>query len=146
MTPPLRSTVVTIELTKPGVDLGIVITDSEASLAFYCGTLGLEHVADMPMPIAGGGTMHRVQCGNSVLKLVNLTDTPATRTTGGIPGAIGFRYVTLSVGNSEEAVAACEAVGAPIAVPVSEIRPGVRIAMIEDPDGNWVELLQVDDA
>jgi predicted enzyme related to lactoylglutathione lyase len=24
----------------------------------------------------------------------------------------------------------------------TEIRPGVRIAMIEDPDGNWVELLE----
>ena len=24
-----------------------------------------------------------------------------------------------------------------------EIRPGVRIAMVTDPDGNWVELLQI---
>jgi hypothetical protein len=24
-----------------------------------------------------------------------------------------------------------------------EIRPGVRIAMVADPDGNWVEFLQV---
>ena len=45
------------QLTKSGVDFGIVISDSERSLAFYCGFLGLEHVADMPMPIGGGGTM-----------------------------------------------------------------------------------------
>jgi hypothetical protein len=24
-----------------------------------------------------------------------------------------------------------------------EIRPGVSIAMVEDPDGNWVELLKI---
>ena len=24
-----------------------------------------------------------------------------------------------------------------------EIRPGVRIAMVSDPDGNWVEFLQI---
>jgi hypothetical protein len=26
-------------------------------------------------------------------------------------------------------------------MPVTELRPGVTIAMVEDPDGNWVELL-----
>ena len=33
--------------------------------------------------------------------------------------------------------------GSKIAVPVTEFRPGVTIAMIEDPDGNWVELLSL---
>ena len=35
-----------------------------------------------------------------------------------------------------------EDAGDTIAVPLTEIRPGVRIAMIEDPDGNWLELVQ----
>jgi len=39
-------------------------------------------------------------------------------------------------------VAACQAGGYTVAVAPREIRPGVRIAMVEDPDGNWVEFLQ----
>ena len=43
----------------------------------------------------------------------------------------------------EEAVKACEDAGYKITVPVTEFRPGVTISMIEDPDGNWVELVQM---
>ena len=45
---------------------------------------GLEHVGDMPMPIGGGGTMHRVQCGDSLLKLVAFDETPPAAAPGGI--------------------------------------------------------------
>ena len=31
-------------------------------------------------------------------------------------------------------------------MPVTEIRPGVTISMVEDPDGNWVEFLQASEA
>ncbi len=35
-----------------------------------------------------------------------------------------------------------EKAGYKIPVPAKVIRPGVTIAMLEDPDGNWLELLQ----
>ena len=38
-------------------------------------------------------------------------------------------------------VAACEEAGVKVIVPVSEIRPGVTIAMVTDPDGNVVEFV-----
>ena len=133
-----------LDITKPGIDLGIVITDSERSLDFYCGVLGLEHVVDMPMPIAGGGTMHRLQCGDTVLKLVNLTTTPERGRGGGPGGATGLRYFTITVSNLEEAVGAAEAAGVAVPLPATVVREGVTIAMLEDPDGNWVELLQID--
>jgi catechol 2,3-dioxygenase-like lactoylglutathione lyase family enzyme len=41
----------TVKLAKSAIDLGIVVSESARSLAFYCELLGLEHVADMPMPI-----------------------------------------------------------------------------------------------
>ncbi len=133
----------TANLAKPGVDLGIVISDSERSLAFYCGVLGLEHVADMPMPIAGGGTMHRVQCGDSLLKLVKLNEDPPADGGGGIAGGQGYRYLTLTVSNIEDIAATCSDNDVPIAVPVTTIRDGVSILMVEDPDGNWVEFVQL---
>jgi catechol 2,3-dioxygenase-like lactoylglutathione lyase family enzyme len=39
-------------------------------------------------------------------------------------------------------VAACEAAGRKVVVPITELRPGITIAIVEDPDGNWVEFLQ----
>ena len=53
--------------------------------------------------------MHRVQCGGSLLKLVAFDTTPPTAVGGGIPGALGLRYLTMYVSNLDEMVAACEA-------------------------------------
>jgi len=131
-----------VQLAKSAIDLGIVITDSEKALAFYVGVLGFEHQADTPMPIGGGGTMHRLMCGDSMIKLVNLTNTPQAAAPGGIPGATGMRYFTMQVTNLTEMMAACAEAGVTIAVPESEIRPGISIGMVEDPDGNWVEFVQ----
>ncbi|MEX1023180.1 MAG: VOC family protein, partial [Dehalococcoidia bacterium] len=108
---------------------------------FYRDTLGLEHVADTPM--GPNGTMHRLMCGTSLIKVIEYQQAPeAANPTGGIPAASGYRYWTISVSNLDELAGACEAAGYTVAVPPREIRPGVRIAMIEDPDGNWVELLE----
>ncbi len=130
-----------IKLAKDSIDLGIVVRDADKALAFYRDTLGLEHIADTPMP--GGGTMHRLMCGTSLIKVVAYDTTPdAKPAPGGIQGASGYRYWTISLTNLEDVVADCAAKGYRVPVPVREIRPGVSIAMVEDPDGNWVELLR----
>ena len=131
-----------VQLAKSAIDLGIIITDSEKALAFYVDLLGFEHQADTPMPIGGGGTMHRLMCGDSMIKLVNFDTTPPAAAPGGIPGATGMRYFTMQVTNLSEMMADCEAAGVTIAVPEAEIRPGVSIGIVEDPDGNWVEFVQ----
>jgi hypothetical protein len=48
---------------------------------FYADLLGLEHVADMPMSmsIGGGGAMHRVQCGDLLLRGWGRFNTPSDR-------------------------------------------------------------------
>lgn len=129
-----------VELTKQAIDLGIVTRDGEAALKFYRDTLGFRHEGDMPL--GGGGTMHRLWCGDSLIKvLVHERPPEASPAPGGIAGATGYRYWTISVSNLPELVAACEAAGYRVPVPEREIRPGVSIAMVEDPDGNWVEFL-----
>lgn len=129
-----------VALTKDSIDLGIVINDSEKSLAFYRDTLGFEHVGDLP---AGGGTtMHRLMCGTTLIKLLKQAAAPTPATPGGIQGAAGYRYFTISVSNIAEVVGACEAAGYRVPVSIREFRPGITIAIVEDPDGNWVEFLQ----
>ena len=130
-----------IALTKQAIDLGIVTTDGEAALKFYRDTLGFTHEADTPFPM--GGTMHRLWCGDSLIKVVVPDKAPEQRPAGGgIAGATGYRYWTISVANLRELVTACRDGGYRIRVDATEIRPGVTIAIVEDPDGNWVEFLQ----
>ena len=131
-----------VKLSKDSIDLGIVVSDGAKALAFYRDVLGFRHVGDMPMP-GGGGTMHRLMCGKSMIKVVvpgKELDTKAPG--GGIQGAYGYRYWTISVTNLDELAKAVGDAGYHILTPPRELRPGIRIAMIEDPDGNWVELLE----
>ncbi len=133
----------TLNITKDSVDLGIVTKNADKLLEFYRDTLGLKVEGEMPMP--GGGHMTRLQCGSSVIKIVVNGKEPAgISAPGGIGGATGYRYFTISVSNLKEATDACSAAGYKVAVPPVEIRSGITISMIEDPDGNWVELLQID--
>jgi catechol 2,3-dioxygenase-like lactoylglutathione lyase family enzyme len=130
-----------VALTKDSIDLGIVVTDVEKSLAFYRDLLGFEPAGQMPMP--GGGTMYRLMCGTSMIKLIHSAKAPAAPAPpGGIAGAYGYRYWTISVSNIEQLVTDCASAGAKIALPVTALRPGLAIAIVEDPDGNWVEFLQ----
>lgn len=131
-----------VKLAKDSIDLGIVVSDGATALAFYRDTLGFKHVGDMPMP-GGGGTMHRLLCGTSMIKLVVPGKALETKApAGGIQGAYGYRYWTISVTNLDELAKAVGEAGYRVLTQPRELRPGVRIAMIEDPDGNWVELLE----
>ena len=130
-----------LALTKDSIDLGIVVTDPEASLKFYRDTLGFVEAGTMDMP--GDAKMYRLMCGTSMIKLVHpgkALEAKAAR--GGIQGAYGYRYWTISVSNIEEITAAVGAAGYKVAVPVTALRPGVTISIVVDPDGNWVEFLQ----
>jgi predicted enzyme related to lactoylglutathione lyase len=131
----------TIEIKKPAIDIGIVANNIDAMMGFYRDTLSLEFEATIPMP--GGGKMNRFKVGDSVIKVIELDPKPSVEAaTGGIRGATGYRYWTISVGNLNACVVKAEAAGSKIVVPAKEVRPGVTIAIIADPDGNWVELLE----
>lgn len=128
-----------LQLSKDSIDLGIVTTDAAASLAFYRDLLGLEDLGDGPMP---GGHMYRLQCGTSMIKIIQPKRDPSgAAPAGGIVGATGYRYWTIQVSNIDEVVAACADAGRVVAVPVTELRPGTSMAIVEDPDGNWVEFI-----
>lgn len=132
-----------LDIVKESVDVGIVVRDADKALAFYRDTLGLEPdaLAQMPMP---GGVMHRLKAGSTVIKLLAFEQSPqAANPPGGIAGGSGFRYFTITVKNLDEATAAAEAAGYVVPMSPRDLRPGIRISMIEDADGNWVELLQL---
>ena len=60
-----------VAIKKSAIDLGIVTTNGDAMLAFYRDTLGFTYERQIPMPI-GDGIMHRMDCGESLIKLVGI--------------------------------------------------------------------------
>jgi|TARA_B100001093_G_scaffold457783_1_gene469755 catechol 2,3-dioxygenase-like lactoylglutathione lyase family enzyme len=125
---------------KSAIDLGIITNNLEPMLAFYRDLLELEVEAVIDMP--GGGVMHRFKAGDSIIKVIETDPKPEMNAApGGIRGATGYRYWTLHVMNLAGAMDKLEAAGVKIVVPSKTIRPGVKIAIVADPDGNWVELL-----
>jgi catechol 2,3-dioxygenase-like lactoylglutathione lyase family enzyme len=132
-----------VKVAKDAIDLGIVTTNGEAMLHFYRDVLGFRHEGDINMEHVGIKVMHRLWFGNSLIKIVVPVKDPATPAApGGIAGGTGYRYWTMTIENLDEVLGAVEAAGQKIVRPRTEVRPGVVIGMIEDPDGNWVEFIQ----
>ena len=93
------------------------------------------------MPMPGGGTMYRLLCGTSMIKLVRSRQGATRARRRAASRRTGYRYWTISVATSRASRddATRRATRSPCTP--REIRPGITIAIIEDPDGNWVELL-----
>ena len=129
-----------VELKKEALDLGIVSNNQDEMVAFYRDVLGLKEGPEMKFP---GMLIRPLECGNSRIKIVHMKHEPTTSAApGGLGGATGMRYFTLWISNLDETLAACEAAGAKLAVPVTDAGAGARICIVEDPDGNWVELVE----
>jgi catechol 2,3-dioxygenase-like lactoylglutathione lyase family enzyme len=128
--------------TSAGVDIGIVVSNGPAALAFYRDVLGLTHAGDNPFP--NGGTMHRLMAGESMVKIVVPEPAPAAAAPpGSIADGRGFRYITFSIDDLDAMLDACRAASVPVTRDAVEMAPGVRIALVEDPDGNTVEFLEM---
>ncbi len=132
-----------VKATKPAIDLGIVTTNGDAMLAFYKDVLGFRHEGDVNMEASGIKVMHRLWFGDSLIKLViPMREPKAPPVLGGIPGSTGYRYWTMTISNLGDVMKEIEAAGHKVIRPRTEIRPGVAIAIVEDPDGNWVEFIE----
>lgn len=129
------------DLAKPHIDVGVVTDDREAALAFWSGLLGFPVEGEVSFP---GMTIVRLTAGNAVLR-VCVTENPAPHhaNSGGFAEETGLRYVTLTVRNLDALVAEASAQGYPVPFPPREIRPGHRVAQIQDGRGVTVELTEV---
>ena len=123
---------------KESLDLGVLVSDIKASLDFYQNTLGLELRDTNELAF---GTMHRLGFGSSDFKLIDPKKVPPKGAVG-LPAQLGFRYVTFVITNLKEVCAALKEKGIEFVLPETELRPGVLIAMVKDPDDNIVEFVQ----
>ena len=123
---------------KDSLDLGILVSDINASLEFYRDILGLEYVGETPVWF---GTIYRLRFGSSDFKLVKPNTIPP-RGAIGLESQLGFRYVTFVIHDLTGLCGELENKGIEFSLPQKELRPGVSIAMVKDPDGNVVEFVE----
>ncbi len=124
------------------MQVGIVPRDLAASLAFYRDVLGLPYVG--ARPVIEGRTLHLFEFDGGILKLLEQpADAPPV--TEHAPGgdfqtATGVRWITFDVADLDAIVARCA--GRRFQMPVTRLRPGLRVCIVEDLDGNAIELVE----
>ena len=123
---------------KDSLDLGILVSDIKASLEFYRDILGLDYVGEIPVWF---GTMHRLRFGSSDFKVTQPNTIPPKGPIG-LESQLGFRYVTFVIQDLRGVCKELQSKGIEFFLPEKELRPGVRIAMVKDPDGNIVEFVE----
>jgi len=123
---------------RDGIDIGILVADIGRSLDFYVGLLGLEKIEEVDLWF---GKMHRLKFGSSFVKLIE-PDNPPPAGPSNIEDQGGVRYLTFPVSNIDAVCSACAQAGVIFAREKQEIRPGTLIAMLRDPDGAIVELVE----
>ncbi|HWD03503.1 MAG TPA: VOC family protein [Amycolatopsis sp.] len=127
------------QLVKPVIDIGIVTTNPGNMIDFYGKVLGFPALPDVPMD---GFLVRRFQIGDCVLKIVTFDEKPGNNAATGMLGdSTGLRYWTVSVSNLDELLADFDTSGVRILAGPHEVRPGVSIVLVADPDGNIVEFV-----
>jgi len=127
------------EMVKPGLDVGVVVSDMEKAKKFYGGALGLKPLPALPIELPGGGVMVRYQSGATVIKLRTFPTTPPAVEKGTM-AANGIRLLTIYIRNSETLAKQFTDAGYP-SPQFNAGNSAYRIAFINDPDGNRIELI-----
>ncbi len=123
---------------KDSVDVGIFVSDIKKSLDFYHGILGLEKIEELP---TGFGTLHRLRFGTSDVKLMDPKKVPSAGAIG-LEKQLGIRYLTFVIRDLTGLCAELKGKDVEFTIPETQIRPGTRIAMVKDPDGNILEFVE----
>jgi predicted enzyme related to lactoylglutathione lyase len=123
------------------MDLGIVTGNPAGMLEFYRDVLSL--VLEGVVTLPGVGVLTKVKCGAGVIKLLMPEKSPRPGPQGmGYASFVGIRYFTVPVDDLTAVVERCRRAGVRVVVEPVSPRPGVWAAMVQDPDGNTVELMQ----
>src|SRR5690606_12672564 len=103
-----------VQLSKAALDVGLISTNGHQMVSFYRDALGLPQEPDVTIP--SYGTIHKFNCGDSILRIMVPINAPEKVAGGSFMSRDGLRYITLNIDNLEEMVRVCKDFGC--AVPV----------------------------
>ena len=130
-----------INFTSDAIDIGMVTRNDIEMLSFYQNVLGL--IKDTEIPFPGLGVVNKLSFGSGYIKILVLDKNPSnTNPIGDFSTSNGIRYITINLSNLDEILDSCKLNDVNIVNSGVIIRPGVTVAIIQDPDGNLIELMQ----
>ena len=132
-----------INFTSNTIDIGIVTTNDFEMLHFYQEVLGFDKEIEIPFP--GIGVVNKLSYGAGYIKILVLESNPSNiNPTGDFSTSNGIRYITINLSNLDEILDACKVNNINIINEGIDLRPRVRVALISDPDGNLIELMNTE--
>jgi Glyoxalase/Bleomycin resistance protein/Dioxygenase superfamily len=121
-----------------GFEVGIVSGD-EQLVSFLAEVFELERREPDVYPV---GALHRLVSPGATIKVMVTNDSPAEADDMPFLNRRGIRYLTMSVEDLDVVLDRCVKHRGRILVEPFEFEPGKRIAIVCDPDGNTMEILQ----
>lgn len=110
--------------------------DAVAAARFYVEALGAHEIGRVGEPVPS-----RVMIELGGVR-VFIEQAPDTMGPGGAPPHLGLEHLGLTVPDIKAAVADLAARGYPLVSGITELRPDLKIAFFDGPDGVRIELLQ----
>ena len=144
---------------KSVIDVGIVVEDLEKSMAFYTEAIGFTPAGKFVAKAAvandaglsttsSGITIHKLKLGDdegaTTLKLMEIPDADRKKApTATIHSQLGISYLTIRVTDMTQSLAKAAKLGYKPAAkgPVDLGGGNLYLAVLKDPDGNFIELV-----
>lgn len=126
-------------MTLRSVDVGFVSTN-RSLVDFLAGVFELPELEPLEFP---QGTVHRLQGPGGLLKVMVPAAPPAAPVPADSFYAIaGLRYLTVRVDDLDGVVERAVAGGGSVVLGPIELRPGARLVVLHDLDGNAIEVIE----
>lgn len=145
------------EFAKPTIDIGVVVSDIEASTKFYTEAIGFDNSSNFSVPgdfakssglTSGAGLDIQVFTlgsgeGVTSLKLMEVPEVESAKVDHThITTSLGYSYLSIYINSTDVAMKRLEKAGVkPVGKTTAIEGTDMFLTLVRDPDGNLVELL-----
>ncbi|MBS9376292.1 VOC family protein [Rhodococcus sp. B50] len=122
------------------VEIGLV-SERDDLVDFYRDTFAFEVLEPRSVPM---GTVHRLGAGEAMVKIMVPDDPPAMAESAREQfwDRAGLQYFAVWVDDLDAVATRCVRAGGVVAAGPLDVRPGLRSALVHDPDGNVLEVME----
>ncbi len=125
--------------------VALTVSDLTRSLDFYRGLLGFRLLGQIDFPDdLGGKVVTQLDTGRGVIELFSYNQPPAPAAAGTSQIQVGLRHLALRVGGLDLIAEQLMCAGVEFTLEPTEAAGGIRHAVLLDPDGITIELIEGD--